>query len=360
MSIKQDLRDVLLGKELLALCGSRISEDLLKARLAYIQRKTGLLKDCSISDFADLCDLSKNPKCVEDSFVEEEEKKEDDVEDLLGDMASLSLDGASRSRDLSLAEPKYVRQSASMTMAKCQPRPPYKWTSASKALGIPKGYCEKDVNYQPPRSVKRGEKKLKYDAKDLDTSLNECDICLGTDLNGKGTVPLKCGHYFHKECLTGVQNCPICRSPVEYASPEEVLKEELRNVLLGSEIMKECRAGRVPKESLKYRLKYLQRYHDAFKSCNEDDFAEMCDLKKDPSSQCKSSILTYVQGKDMESESEQLNSCGICMLETDETGKGTVSTTCGHYFHEGCINRWFRQSGNKCPTCRQFSRVVGQ
>jgi Ring finger domain len=267
MNHKKDVRDVFLGKELVSLCGSSIHEDLLKSRLSYIQSKTGLLKNCSVSDFADLCDLSKHPKCVK----------------------------------------------------------------------------EEEIN-----------------ANDLDSSLNECDICLDIDLNGRGTEPLKCGHYFHKECLIGVQNCPICRSPTEFLSKEEILTYELRTVLLGTEIMKECGSGRLPKEQLTYRLKYLQRHHDAFKSCSEDDFAKMCDLKKEPSSQCKSSILAYAKGRDMDMENEQLNTCSICMVEIDDTGKGTVSTTCGHYFHEGCIKTWFRQSKDKCPICKKETGIVGQ
>ena len=41
--------------------------------------------------------------------------------------------------------PKYVRQPVSITMSKCIPDPPFRWTKASKSLGIPKGYCEKDI-----------------------------------------------------------------------------------------------------------------------------------------------------------------------------------------------------------------------
>lgn len=43
--------------------------------------------------------------------------------------------------------------------------------------------------------------------------------------------------------------------------------------------------------------------------------------------------------------------CPIC-LET-LTSTTTISTTCGHVFHENCLTQWFRTSGDrKCPNCK--------
>ena len=42
--------------------------------------------------------------------------------------------------------------------------------------------------------------------------------------------------------------------------------------------------------------------------------------------------------------------CSICM---DNAIQGAVVTSCGHRFHQSCIQEWFRQSRNRsCPYCR--------
>jgi len=82
----------------------------------------------------------------------------DAVEDVADALAGLAL-------SQNAPAPNYVKQPQIKTMTECNPKPPFKWVSASKALGIPKGYCEKDMNWQEEKSVEEEEKS--FPASDL-------------------------------------------------------------------------------------------------------------------------------------------------------------------------------------------------
>lgn len=54
---------------------------------------------------------------------------------------------------------------------------------------------------------------------------------------------------------------------------------------------------------------------------------------------------------------EQQEKCSICL----EAMQGdTLTLSCQHKYHGKCISRWFAESHNECPTCRQpyFDKVV--
>jgi hypothetical protein len=53
---------------------------------------------------------------------------------------------------------------------------------------------------------------------------------------------------------------------------------------------------------------------------------------------------------------EQQDKCSICL----EAMQGdTLTLSCQHTYHGKCISRWFAESHNECPTCRQpyFDKV---
>jgi hypothetical protein len=49
-------------------------------------------------------------------------------------------------------------------------------------------------------------------------------------------------------------------------------------------------------------------------------------------------------------ERVQVRACAICLDEIHPSGK-VRKTPCGHFFHESCLQGWFRQ-GACCPLCR--------
>lgn len=73
---------------------------------------------------------------------------------------------------------KWVKRS-SMNKGDCQPPPKFKWTAASKELGIKKGYCEEDLNYETEKKeeVLREEEKipLRLDDKESIFLPKECN-----------------------------------------------------------------------------------------------------------------------------------------------------------------------------------------
>ncbi|KAG6615522.1 zinc finger-containing [Phytophthora cinnamomi] len=62
--------------------------------------------------------------------------------------------------------------------------------------------------------------------------------------------------------------------------------------------------------------------------------------------------LKYVDPRDVQVESD---SCPICLCEWAELdGNELVLSPCGHFFHEHCINEWYRTRFD-CPICRTIS-----
>ncbi|CAH0481919.1 unnamed protein product [Peronospora belbahrii] len=62
--------------------------------------------------------------------------------------------------------------------------------------------------------------------------------------------------------------------------------------------------------------------------------------------------LKYVDPRDVQVDSD---SCPICLCEwTELDGNQLVLSPCGHFFHEHCINEWYRTRFD-CPICRTIS-----
>ncbi|RLN88425.1 hypothetical protein BBJ28_00027137, partial [Nothophytophthora sp. Chile5] len=62
--------------------------------------------------------------------------------------------------------------------------------------------------------------------------------------------------------------------------------------------------------------------------------------------------LKYVDPRDVQVDSE---ACPICLCEWGELdGNQLVLSPCGHFFHEHCINEWYRTRFD-CPMCRTIS-----
>ncbi|CAI5739617.1 unnamed protein product [Hyaloperonospora brassicae] len=62
--------------------------------------------------------------------------------------------------------------------------------------------------------------------------------------------------------------------------------------------------------------------------------------------------LKYVDPRDVHVDSD---SCPICLCEwTELDGNQLVLSPCGHFFHEHCINEWYRTRFD-CPICRTIS-----
>uniref|UniRef100_A0A1B0B495 RING-type domain-containing protein n=1 Tax=Glossina palpalis gambiensis TaxID=67801 RepID=A0A1B0B495_9MUSC len=51
------------------------------------------------------------------------------------------------------------------------------------------------------------------------------------------------------------------------------------------------------------------------------------------------------------------NLCAICMENFKHSGNSACTTTCGHLFHEQCIQTW-RISSTKCPICNNGYRSI--
>ncbi|KAG7400952.1 hypothetical protein PHYBOEH_003863 [Phytophthora boehmeriae] len=62
--------------------------------------------------------------------------------------------------------------------------------------------------------------------------------------------------------------------------------------------------------------------------------------------------LKYVDPRDVQVDSD---SCPICLCDWGELdGNQLVLSPCGHFFHEHCINEWYRTRFD-CPICRTIS-----
>lgn len=62
--------------------------------------------------------------------------------------------------------------------------------------------------------------------------------------------------------------------------------------------------------------------------------------------------LKYVDPRDVHVDTE---SCPICLCEWRELdGNQLVLSPCGHFFHENCINEWYRTRFD-CPMCRTIA-----
>ncbi|TDH70444.1 hypothetical protein CCR75_007686 [Bremia lactucae] len=65
--------------------------------------------------------------------------------------------------------------------------------------------------------------------------------------------------------------------------------------------------------------------------------------------------LKYIDPRDVHVDSD---SCPICLCEwTELDGNQLVLSPCGHFFHEHCINEWYRTRFD-CPICRSISGIV--
>ena len=62
-------------------------------------------------------------------------------------------------------------------------------------------------------------------------------------------------------------------------------------------------------------------------------------------------VLTMVNNKfvKLKNSNGTLN-CSICM--DSNTNIHFIKTSCGHYYHEECINQWIIVKNN-CPNCRE-------
>lgn len=66
--------------------------------------------------------------------------------------------------------------------------------------------------------------------------------------------------------------------------------------------------------------------------------------------------LKYVDPRDVHVDTE---SCPICLCEWGELdGNQLVLSPCGHFFHENCINEWYRTRFD-CPMCRTIAGMDG-
>lgn len=62
--------------------------------------------------------------------------------------------------------------------------------------------------------------------------------------------------------------------------------------------------------------------------------------------------LKYVDPRDVQVDTE---TCPICLCEWNELdGNQLVLSPCGHFFHEHCINEWYRTRFD-CPMCRTIA-----
>ncbi len=62
-------------------------------------------------------------------------------------------------------------------------------------------------------------------------------------------------------------------------------------------------------------------------------------------------LLKLMPVKEIETTDEMENrTCIICMKEYEVTEKVLI-IPCSHYYHNECINGWFKKS-NKCPVCK--------
>ncbi|DAZ93058.1 TPA: hypothetical protein N0F65_009732 [Lagenidium giganteum] len=66
--------------------------------------------------------------------------------------------------------------------------------------------------------------------------------------------------------------------------------------------------------------------------------------------------LKYVDPRDVHVDTE---SCPICLCDWGELdGNQLVLSPCGHFFHEHCINEWYRTRFD-CPMCRTIAGTEG-
>lgn len=67
---------------------------------------------------------------------------------------------------------------------------------------------------------------------EMTKSCEDCSICYYSLTQGK-RIKLKCGHYFHRNCLSQCRGewCPLCRSPFAPESCIEIYDAQIRSVL---------------------------------------------------------------------------------------------------------------------------------
>lgn len=85
------------------------------------------------------------------------------------------------------------------------------------------------------------------------------------------------------------------------------------------------------RENLAHHNVYFIIEHSPFKQQRKDALIEILNIKLPPLPQ------------------NPEKQCGICCEE--DGGEFTLLEPCGHYFHTGCINNWFRVK-ESCPFCR--------
>ena len=234
----------------------------------------------------------------------------DDIADILG--------------GLSLAhQPKYVKQSSSMTMAKCHPRPLFRWTSASKSLGIPRGYCEKDVNWKEERKEVEEEEDDEEDEKSFHPS----------ELREPQPLPERVG------LATQVQQ----RDPTQ--------QDQIRRMLLGPQVYQLCKDKKATEFHLEERAYWISKKIGDV--CTVEDLVNLCGLKSQETSASEicAEQSTNPELKKFNEMLESQTECAICFEELGTTF--TAAGPCGHLFHDDCLKQLIRAGGRqRCPSCR--------
>lgn len=57
-------------------------------------------------------------------------------------------------------------------------------------------------------------------------------------------------------------------------------------------------------------------------------------------------------------DSDEKNSCSICLEEFFDAGEGIVMTYCKHFYHEKCLARWL-EIKQECPYCKEKCKLIG-
>ena len=55
---------------------------------------------------------------------------------------------------------------------------------------------------------------------------------------------------------------------------------------------------------------------------------------------------------DVRTTEDEAHTCSICRVDIEPGDITRTINTCGHYFHQSCIDKWFEEK-NTCPVCRQ-------
>lgn len=143
-----------------------------------------------------------------------------------------------------------------------------------------------------------------------------CNICFEGPMRSSQATFLNCGHVFHTACLRGWKTCVVCDVDID---------EETLNTL------------NPPSPPL-------------------EDTDENGDDGESPPSPTPS-ILSYLSDDRISRHMHQrlrrqpTTTCALCECDGSETN--LVSQTCGHSFHEECLQA-LRDEGRPCPKCNTY------